>query len=236
MSAMDYAVMDRGSVEVANCLLQAGAKFEGKTLSTALVKAVSSGDIALLRRYVKYADDEAVLKATDKDGRSLVHIALALDHIHQGDILEFLLQLGGGGLNEVDFFGNDLVHEAQRRGKFEVSRETSPGRMQVRDTSPGGGRRYRVQSFENIDTYLTLSPSAHRTASGSIVQTAAGGPPVPSRRFTPDRRCTAPRVLRPRAVFRQRGPPGLTAPPVRAPAGHQPALRLYRARCRRRCA
>ena len=31
-----------------------------------------------------------------QDGRSLVHIALSLNHQNQGDILEFLLQLGGG--------------------------------------------------------------------------------------------------------------------------------------------
>ena len=95
--------------------MERGAGLEGVWLKDRLVEAVTSGEVQEVQRLMRFAKDSTVaVHSTDKEGRSLVHLALQQSEC-RSELVEMLLGFGAD-LNGVDFYGNDVVSEAVALG------------------------------------------------------------------------------------------------------------------------
>ena len=114
MTAIDYAIEQRHDA-IAEVLVERGAGLEGVWLKDRLVEAVTSGEVQEVQRLMRFAKDSTVaVHSTDKEGRSLVHLALQQSEC-RSELVEMLLGFGAD-LNGVDFYGNDVVSEAVALG------------------------------------------------------------------------------------------------------------------------
>jgi len=118
-SAMDYAV-EANFDEMAMLLKNAGGGLEGETLKEGLMRAVEQLNLEEFGRYVAFAKNkQEALAATDKDGRSLVHVCVRIkeqqeDRVKKQErILNDLLNLGLAK-KSVDFFGREAPQSAAK--------------------------------------------------------------------------------------------------------------------------
>ena len=98
---------------MAACLMDLGAGLEGDFLGDRLVAAVEAGDLKQLQQLMQFAKNAAdAVHWKDKDGRSLVHIAMQTKQTgRRTELLEMLVSIGAD-LKEVDFFGNDAISQS----------------------------------------------------------------------------------------------------------------------------
>lgn len=115
MTAIDYAVKERHEA-IAEVLMERGAGLQGTWLKERLVEAVTAGAVSELQRLMWFAKDIAVaVHSTDRDGRSLVLLALQHKSERRSELIEMLLGFGAD-LTDVDFYGNDAVSGAVALG------------------------------------------------------------------------------------------------------------------------
>mmetsp|Transcript_17018 Transcript_17018/g.46640 ORF Transcript_17018/g.46640 Transcript_17018/m.46640 type:complete len:297 (-) Transcript_17018:409-1299(-) len=140
MCAIDYAV-ERDNDAIADVLFEHGCGLTSDKLRDPLVAAVSDGDVTRFKRLFRYARDgrAAVASAADKDGRSLLHICLAARAVHVKDgeegaaadeqvakydaMLQELFSCCADWGEQMDFFGNNVLTEAQRSGSEAVAKQ-----------------------------------------------------------------------------------------------------------------
>ena len=136
MTAIDYAVQERHD-SIAEMLMERGAGLQGWWLKERLVEAVTAGQVQELQRLMWFAKDIAVaVQSTDRDGRSLVLLALQHKSERRSELLEMLLGFGAD-LTGVDFYGNDAVSGAVALGdpKIDAILRAKSGGLSSREAS-----------------------------------------------------------------------------------------------------